>query len=180
MSKIGIFFGTDSGTTRLIAKKIAKKLGASACDKPLNVNRIEPADMLQYEALILGTPTYGEGRVPGISSGVKNGSWEEFLPRLEEEDLSAKRIALYGLGDQEKYPGRFVNGLFELYTRLKNRGADVVGAWPVEDYRFEHSKAVVDGRFVGLVLDQSTQPLLTETRIDTWLESVKPILLGGV
>jgi flavodoxin I len=26
MDKIGIFFGTDTGTTRLIAKKMAKKL----------------------------------------------------------------------------------------------------------------------------------------------------------
>jgi hypothetical protein len=43
--KIGIFFGTDSGTTRLIAKKIAQNLksriGENEVAKPVNVNRIE-------------------------------------------------------------------------------------------------------------------------------------------
>jgi flavodoxin I len=177
MNKIGIFFGTDSGTTRLIAKKIAKKLG-DACDKPLNVNRIELADMLKYDALILGTPTYGEGQVPGIKTGVEQGSWAEFLPQLQGANLSGKRIALYGLGDQEKYPHRFVDALFELYTRCNNAGASIVGEWPLDDYVFEHSKAVIDGRFVGLALDQTTQSLLTESRIDTWLATIKPALLG--
>jgi flavodoxin I len=32
MAKIGIFFGTDSGGTRLIAKTISKKLGDHLAD----------------------------------------------------------------------------------------------------------------------------------------------------
>jgi len=177
MSKIGIFFGTDSGTTRLIAKKIAKKLGSELCDKPLNINRVKLADLLAYDALILGTPTYGEGQVPSLATGAENGSWGEFLPQLSGADLSNKRIALYGLGDQEKYPGRFVDALFELYWVLENCGASLVGNWPIEGYTFQHSKAVIDGQFVGLVLDQTTQSLLTESRIDTWLDMIKPMLL---
>ena len=58
MNKIGIFFGTDSGTTRLMAKKMAKLLGDVAA-KPININRTSADEMLQYDALILGTPTYG-------------------------------------------------------------------------------------------------------------------------
>ena len=61
MAQIGIFFGTDSGTTRLIAKKIAKKLklrlGDEAVAKPLNVNRATPDDLLAHSSLIMGTPT---------------------------------------------------------------------------------------------------------------------------
>lgn len=34
MNKIGIFFGTETGTTRLVAKKMQKKLGDALCDKP--------------------------------------------------------------------------------------------------------------------------------------------------
>lgn len=148
MAEIGIFFGTDSGTTRLIAKKMAKKLGEVA-SKPLNVNRISVDDMLAYDALILGTPTYGEGQLPSKETGVKNGSWEEFLPELCKRDLSGKRIALYGLGDQDKYGHRFANALFELYTKLKQAGACIVGAWPTEGYEFTESKAIVGGQFVG-------------------------------
>lgn len=176
MADIGIFFGTDSGTTRLIAKKMAKKLGELA-DKPLNVNRISVEDMLAYDALILGTPTYGEGQLPSRSTGVKDGSWEEFLPELCAHDLTGKKIALYGLGDQDKYGHRFANGMFELYSRLKNAGATLIGDWPTEGYEFSESKSVIDGRFVGLVIDNSNQGLLTDERIENWLSQIKDEML---
>ena len=58
MADIGLFFGTDSGRTRKIAKLIAKKLGERAAP-PLNVAKAQPEDLLRYPFLILGTPTYG-------------------------------------------------------------------------------------------------------------------------
>lgn len=177
MSQIGIFFGTDSGTTRLMAKKMARHLGDIA-SKPVNVNRISLDDMLQYDALILGTPTYGEGQLPGLSTKVKDGSWEEFLPQLESADLSGKRIAIYGLGDQEKYTATFADSLSILYAALIKAGAEVIGAWPTEGYEFEASKSVIDGKFVGLIIDNLNQPLLTDERIASWLDQVSPQLLG--
>ncbi len=177
MAEIGIFFGTDSGTTRLMAKKMAKILGDVAA-KPLNVNRISVEDMLAYDALILGTPTYGEGLLPSQTTGVKDGSWEEFLPQLCAHDLSGKVIALYGLGDQNKYGHRFANGMFELYSALKQAGATIVGDWPTEGYEFSESRAVVDGKFIGLVIDHGNQPLVTDERVAGWLEQVKSELLA--
>ena len=175
MAQIGIFFGTDSGTTRLMAKKIAKSIGEAAA-KPVNVNRITPEDLLAYDALILGTPTYGEGQVPGKSAGNPVESWAEFLPQLADADLTGKTIALYGLGNQEKYADRFASGLGQLYHFFAERGASIIGAWPTEGYTFEHSDAVVDGRFVGLVLDQNGQAMQTESRLETWLAEVLPKL----
>ena len=49
MSPIGLFFGTDTGKTRKIAKQLQKRYGDEVIAKPLNVNRIEPADMLAYD-----------------------------------------------------------------------------------------------------------------------------------
>lgn len=178
MSKIGIFFGTDTGSTRLIAKMMSKKLGEEFADKPLNVNRISVDDMLRYDTLILGTPSYGEGRLPGKSTGIAAGSWEEFLPQLEGKDLSGKLVAFYGLGNQEKYPERFADAMVQLYEQFAARGAEVVGAWSTEGYEFESSKSVVDGRFVGLVLDQNSQRLLTEERVEVWLDMIKPQFLA--
>jgi flavodoxin I len=55
----------------------------------------------------------------------------------------------------------------------------VVGAWDTDGYEFNASKAVLeDGRFLGLVLDQDNQKELSETRIDAWLEDIKPTLLA--
>jgi len=175
MAQIGIFFGTDTGTTRLIAKKIAKKIGETAA-KPANVNRIEPDELLAFDNLILGTPSYGINQLPGKSAGNPVESWEEFLPKIADADFTGKTIALYGLGNQEKYADRFASALFHLYTFFSERGASIVGDWPTDGYSFEQSLAVVDGHFVGLVIDQNTQAMLSEERLDTWLAQVLPKL----
>ena len=179
MDKIGIFFGTDTGTTRLMAKKIAKLLGDIA-SKPLNVNRAGIDDFLQYDALILGTPTYGDGQVPGISTGVKDGSWEEFLPRLKGKDLSGKRVALYGLGNQEKYSERFASSLYSLYETFSQLGAEIIGSWPTDGYEFKYSKSVVEGKFIGLVIDNNSQGMLTEDRLKTWIAQITPSLMEKI
>lgn len=184
MYKIGVFFGTDSGTTRLIAKKIARainaRLGEHTAAKPVNVNRIEPDQLMAYQALILGTPTYGNGVLPGKVNDTEESSWAEFLPQLAGKDFSAVRIALFGLGDQETYPNHFVDALGELHQFFKSRGAQMLGGCDIDGYEFKHSKAVSDGRFVGLVIDQHLQHLLTDQRIDTWLDEVAPQLLSDV
>lgn len=173
MKKIGIIFGTDTGTTRLIAKKMAKKLGDIA-DKPVNINRIGLHELMQYDILILGTPTYGQGQLPGKDTNIAEGSWADFLPDLEKADLTGKVVALYGLGNRDKYAERFADSLFYLYEAVKNCGATIIGSWSTEGYEYEFSKAEVDGRFVGLVLDHNSQGLLTDQRIDGWLEMITP------
>ncbi len=175
--KIGIFFGTETGTTRLIAKKIYKLLGDELADKPLNVNRIEAADLLKYDALILGTPSYGVGEIPGLSAGCLERNWEEFLAQFGTPDLSGKRIAMFGLGAQERYSERFASSMMALYQVFDGLGADMIGAWPADGYTFEHSASLVDDHFVGLVIDQRTQGMLTEQRLRDWVELVKPQLL---
>ena len=180
MSKIGLFFGTDTGTTRLLGKKIAKQLGDDLVDKPLNINRASLDDLLSYQVLILGTATYGEGELPGVENNVKAGSWAEFVPQLEGVDLSGKTIALYGVGNQEKYGMRYVNGMAKLYNIVKDKGANIVGSWSTEGYTFTASEAVVDGKFVGLALDNKSQKINTEERIEGWVEMVKPDLMAAL
>jgi flavodoxin I len=180
METIGIFFGTDSGTTRLIAKKIARALKKRISDdwlgKPLNINRASPDDLLACRSMILGTPTYGEGGLPGKANRTGEESWLESLPQLQGLDFSGRRIALYGLGDQEEYPETFLDALRDLHDFFAAAGAELVGSSPVEGFEFAQSRAVVDGRFVGLALDQHLQHLLTDQRIEDWLDQVVPLL----
>lgn len=178
MSKIGIFFGTETGTTRLVAKKIYKLLGDEIADKPINVNRISADDMLKYDALILGTPSYGEGDIPGNGiSGCFEPNWGEFLSLFGKPDMSGKRIAFFGLGAQERYSERFASSLMALYTQFAMLGADLIGDWSTDGYTFEYSAAAVGDRFVGLVIDQRTQGMHTDERLKTWVEQIKPQLL---
>jgi flavodoxin I len=169
MARIGIFFGSSTGNTRKIAKMIKKRFDDDTLADPLNVNKATPELIASYDYLILGTPTLGEGQLPGLEADCQNESWAEFLPQLANVDFSSKTVALYGLGDQEKYPDNFADALGELYRFVKSRGAKVVGAWPTDGYDFIASRAELDGQFVGLVQDLDNQKMVLEDRLETWL-----------
>lgn len=174
MAKIGLFFGTDTGKTRKVAKMIKKKFDDDLMASPVNVNRSSAEEMAAYDYLILGTPTLGEGLLPGLSADCENESWEEFLPQIEDMDFSGKTVAIFGLGDQVGYGEEFVDAMLELYEFVTEKGGKVVGAWPTDGYEFEHSEAVIDGKFVGLALDLDNQQGLTEERLDAWLKLIAP------
>jgi len=177
MSKIGIFFGTDTGTTRKIAKQIYRQLGEELADKPVNINRVDSATFSQYEKLILGTPTYGSGEMPGLEAECQEASWAEFAPELAEIDLNGKTIALFGLGDQVNYPDEFVDALGQLYDLVVEAGGRVVGFWPTDGYNYTSSMADVEGEFVGLVLDNDNQAEQNDQRLSEWLLEVKQAML---
>lgn len=172
MAKVGIFFGTDTGNTRKVAKTIAKQLGEVA-GKPDNIKNVSVDDLLAYDVLILGSPTYGDGELPGLTAGTSTESWEEFLPNLSGADFSGKTIALYGLGDQAGYPGNFVDAIGMLYDAFADCGAQFIGFTSTEGYEFDRSKAVLDDQFVGLVLDEDNQKELTEGRLADWLKQIE-------
>lgn len=172
MARIGIFFGTNTGKTRKVAKMIKKRFDDETMADPVNVNRASADVVGQYQYLIFGTPTLGEGVLPGLSADCENESWEEFLPQLQGVDFTGKTVALYGLGDQVGYAHEFLDAMIELYEFVTSRGAKVVGAWPTDGYEFDHSEALVDGKFVGLALDLDNQSGLTEQRLDAWLKLI--------
>jgi len=172
MAKVGIFFGTDTGNTRKVAKNIAKQLGDVA-GKPDNIKNVSVDDLLAYDVLILGSPTYGDGELPGLTAGTSTESWEEFLPNLSGADFSGKTIAFYGLGDQAGYPANFVDAIGMLYDAFADCGAQFIGFTSTEGYEFDRSKAVLDDQFVGLVLDEDNQKELTEGRLADWLKQIE-------
>ena len=177
MNKIGIFYGTEQGMTAAMAQVMYRVLGDGIAGEPVNVNQAKVPDLLQYKALILGAPSYGVGELPGRTTGSQEGNWEEFLFRLDDADLSGKRIALFGLGNQQKYYDRFASSLIHLYQHVVAYRAEVIGAWSTDGYHFTRSHSVINNKFVGLVLDHHTQPEMTKTRITGWLDQIKPDLL---
>ena len=174
MARIGIFFGSNSGSTRKVAKQIKKRFDDATMAEPMNINKAKAEDLAAFDLLIFGTPTLGEGQLPGLAAECDDESWEEALGRLHDIDLSGKTVALFGLGDQETYGHEFVDGLILLYDFCVARGAKVVGAWPTSGYNFSVSQAVIDDNFVGLALDQDIQPELTAERLDAWLKLIAP------
>lgn len=170
MAKVGLFFDTDTGNTRKVAKMI-KKLFADDEIELMNIAKATPDDLGRFKALILGTPTLGEGELPE--------KWEEFLPQLEGLDFSGTTIALFGLGDQEGYAHEFVDGLGLLYEKFDELGATFIGAWPTDGYTYDISRGEIDGEFVGLVIDQDNQSSMTKERVETWVGQIKAELLAA-
>jgi len=174
MAKIGLFFGSTTGKTRKVAKMIKKRFDDDTMADPVNINRVSPEDFAAYPLLILGSPTMGEGQLPGLSSECDEASWEEALQRFAEVDLSGKTVAIFGLGDQVSYGNEFVDAMIEIYDFVVARVARVVGAWPTEGYDFATSQSVIDDMFVGLALDLDNQSDQTEARLAAWLKQIAP------
>jgi flavodoxin I len=170
MAKIGLFFDSDTGNTRKVAKMIVKYFDEGDIEMKA-IKKVQPADFDNYTAFILGTPTLGEGELPE--------NWNEFLPELDAMNFSGKTIALFGLGDQQEYAHEFVDGLGILYEKFEALGASFVGFWPLDGYEYDISRAELDGEFAGLVLDQDNQSDLTAERVETWIAQVKPALLAA-
>lgn len=163
MAKIGIFFGSTEGNTERVVTQIVEFLGDDA--ELHNVNSSTAEDMQDYDYLILACPTWEIGRLQE--------DWDSFIDEIENVDYSGKKITYVGLGDADGYPDTFQDALGIIHDRIKDKGATFVGAWPTEGYNFNASKGVVDGKFLGLVLDEDNQKDLTQTRIEKWIAELR-------
>lgn len=157
---VHVIYGSDSGRTKAAAGKIAAKLDG----KVINISDATTADFENCDLLVLGSPTYGEGDLQP--------DWETGVDLIAEADLTGKKVALFGLGDQNTYPDSFVDALGTLFDAVTQKGAEVVGFTDTKGYEFEGSTAVRDGQFVGLVLDQDNQGAKSEKRIASWTSQI--------
>jgi flavodoxin I len=163
MKKTGIFYGSTLGHTKKLAERIQHAFGEDQADV-LNIKDAAKEDIEKYDNLIFGTSTWGVGEMQE--------DWDNFIGQLEKTDLSGKKIALFGVGDQKEWADSFVNGMGILHHRLAKK-AQIVGSTPIDDYFFEISLAVKNNQFVGLAIDNHNQPELTLPRIKNWVEQLQ-------
>lgn len=161
---IAIFYGSSAGHTRRAAQRISEALGSTAV---FNVGETAPSKVGEYDVLILGTSTWGNGDMQH--------DWEDFIVGLRELDLKDKTVAVFGCGDTSMRD-TFCGAAGMLYHELQGTGARFVGAFGTEGYDFDREKSNVllpDGRAVGLLLDDVQHPLMTPDRIDAWTKQLK-------
>lgn len=163
MKKIGIFYGTTTGTTAEVAKEIAKALDVKP-ENVMDVAKTAPSAVGDFDALILGASTWG--------SGDMQGDMAEFIDGLEMVDLRGKDVALFGVGD-EQMSDTFCNAVGEMYYRLRNTGANFVARYNVDGLEFRHSEAMVGDLAVGLLVDTTNHPEITARRINEWCELIR-------
>lgn len=159
MKKTGIFYGSTTGTTESVARLIADKLGIAPADVH-EVTQLDTALAESYDALILGTSTWGDGELQD--------DWYDGLKVLQGAHLSGKIVALFGCGDSESYSDTFCDAMGLLYEGLKDSGCTFVGAVDDSDYTYSASVAAADGKFVGLALDDVNESDRTDDRVSAW------------
>ena len=164
MKKMGIIYGSSTGTCESIAQTIAEKLGIASADV-IDASKITTEKVGDYDVLLLGTSTWGDGELQD--------DWYDAIKAVKAADLKGKTVALFGCGDSESYCDTFCDGMGIIYDQLKNSGCTFVGQVPAADYSYSSSVAVVDGKFVGLTLDDVNESDKTGERIDNWIEEIK-------
>ena len=162
---IGLFYGSSTCYTEMVADKLRERLGESLVDV-YNIADEPIINASFYQCLILGIPTWDYGELQE--------DWDEIWDELDDVDFKGRKIALYGLGDQVGYPEWFLDAMGFLHFKLKKLGAEAVGYWPNEGYEYEGSKALTEDQtqFVGLALDDENQFDLTDERLDKWVAQI--------
>lgn len=167
MQKIGLFYGTDTGNTETVSKKIKEMIDSQLGGDVVDIIEIYKKDaeaFSPYQYIIIGMPTWYDGELQG--------DWETFLPKYETIDFTGKKLAFFGLGDQYGYSFYFCDGLGVFYTMALKQGAEVYGQWPTSGYEYDASKAEINGQLVGLCLDVDNQDDLTQSRLNQWVPQV--------
>ena len=165
--KIGLFYGTDTGNTEMVAKLMVEQIESLLGEESVELIEVyqkKAEDMSSFDFILMGQPTWYDGELQG--------DWEEFIPELKKIDFKNKKVAFFGLGDQYGYASYFCDSLGIFADMVLEQGGEIVGYTSSEGYEHDYSKAEKDGKFCGLCLDEDNQDELTEERVNNWIPEV--------
>ena len=157
--KTAIVYSHSATKTRQAAKHIKEAFGKPLDD--IDVDVVSPDQLKNYDLLIVGVPTWFDGELPNY--------WDELVPAIEDLSLKKQKVALFGNGDQVKYPENFGDAVGLLAEVFESTGAEIIGLTSTEGYSFESSKAQRENKFLGLILDFENQAKMNKKRVADWV-----------
>jgi flavodoxin I len=152
-----------------VAEMVAQSFAPEKVDL-IEVKKVGPEEVARYDNLILGFSTIGKAN---WDSEHHEDDWDLFLTRVEKINWDQKKVALFSLGDQVMYPNHFVDALGWVYDRLAPTKAQMVGFCQGEDYRFNESAGFREGVFLGLPVDEDSEPEKTSQRVKAWVSGLR-------
>lgn len=162
--KTAIIYSFHTQKSKKVAEKVVDAFGKDEIEV-INAEELTKESIERFDNFIISAPTWFDGELPNY--------WDEFIPDLEEMDLSKKTFAIFGLGDQKGYPENFCDAVGLMAEILESCGAKIIGSTATQGYTYESSKAQRGDQFVGLLIDQDNQPRLTRKRVSDWVEKIK-------
>ena len=161
-----VYYSTSTGNTETVGQYIADAASVSLEE----IGDASEDEVKGFDSLIVGAPTWHTG-ADEQRSGT---SWDDFLyDTLPNIDLDGKKVAVFGMGDQEGYGDNYCDAAGELYDLFSAKGCQMFGLTGTDGYEHSDSKAERDGKFVGLMLDEDNQYDLSEDRCNAWVAQLK-------
>lgn len=164
--RVAIYLGgnhthtADAGSR--ITARLERRLGQRI--RRYDLDHTDLMEMERYDLLLLGCSTWYGGTLPNC--------WARQIDHLRRADLRGKRVALFGVGNQQLSADTFQDALGILAEQVEAVGGELIGHWSAADYTFDSSRAVRGDRFVGLALDYENQADFNELRIVLWTEQL--------
>lgn len=171
VKNVGIFYAPSGGSVQKVARLVKQKL---VDEKPdlFVISDTTPLQLLDYRLLILVCSTLGRN----TWEMEQKDPWSSFIPQLHRIRLEGRKVAIIGLGDHVSYPNNFVDGMGILGYTIEEIGGRLIGETATQDYVFNDSRALRNGKFIGLPLDEDYEAEKTEERMERWLKEIKPEL----
>lgn len=165
--KIGMIYGSSTGNTETAAYQLKDKFNAAGVSdvEIHNIGETSPAQMLSYEYLVLGIPTWNTGELQD--------DWAIFFPNFDNMDFKGKKVAIFGMGDQNGYGFNFLDAAGILADEILIHGGDLYGYWSTATFDFAESLNIDNGFFMGLGVDNDGQEEMTDARLDKWVARLK-------
>ena len=146
MIKVGLFYVSTSGNTEEATDFIKDYLEANSIDvEAFDIADIDPEYMKNYKNLIIGCPTWNIGELQD--------DWDSIFDKYKHVDFKDKIGAFFGCGDQVGYPYNFLDAIGILAEPFVKNGGKLVGECDRDEYEFDDSKALKNGKLMGLGLD---------------------------
>ncbi|NCU32765.1 MAG: flavodoxin [Candidatus Moranbacteria bacterium] len=117
MKKVIVLYGSTMGNTEKMTQIIGDVFKPGGVSITIaNVRDKTPADLCEYDYLLLGSSTWGDGELQD--------DWVSFEKDMEQVNLAGKSVACFGPGDS-MYP-QFCKAVDMLEERAKACGATVI------------------------------------------------------
>lgn len=119
MGKILMVYASQTGNTELMAEVMVDYLKTESYEvvtKTFDFDWIEPEELLEYDAVLIGTHTWDDGEMPY--------EVEDFYEEVEEVDITGRIFGVFGSGDS--FYDIFGGAIDLVADRLENLGADVL------------------------------------------------------
>lgn len=140
--KIAILYGSTTGKTGFVARCLADHFPQAVL---LDVAHTGAEDLGTYEAVLVGTSTWG--------TGVLQNHWARRLAALPPSAFAGKLVAFFGLGDRQAFPETFCAGLEKLKARYAPAAGRVLGP--------------------DLILDHDNEGARTEALVEAWARTLE-------